>query len=100
MACKFSNEPCWTKRWTLCWTFFDHRSGFVLPLMHRQERQQKVQSQAFNRSRIELARQAAQRQVFSNDRNRQVGFAPLPRHADAGKDFRIFKAVVGFERSE
>jgi hypothetical protein len=23
MTCKSSNRPCWTKRWTYCWTFFD-----------------------------------------------------------------------------
>src|SRR5712664_3218671 len=27
MTCKSSNGPCWTKRWTYCWTFFDGDSG-------------------------------------------------------------------------
>src|SRR5262249_21020512 len=29
MTCKSGNSPCWTKRWTLCWTFScpPYRSG-------------------------------------------------------------------------
>jgi hypothetical protein len=47
MTCKFSNGPCWTKRWTLCWTFFNRMNGSIIPFIIAWSVGKKLQSQDF-----------------------------------------------------